>query len=130
MTGEPARRKLAEALVPLFPVKGRWQLVEGEQAAEDSGRTRVRIAQRSIRPADSGYVRAHLVTFRITITVPSGDGLEAAEAQLDDDMDAFLYALDFGTSAEWTSADKGQFGDEGGRLGYSVDITIRTNREE
>lgn len=128
-TGTPARKAVADALRPLFPPKGRWQLVEGEQAAEDSGRTRVRIAQRSIRRADTGDLRAHLVTFRLTITVPT-ESLEAAEAQLDDDLDTFLYALDTGTSADWTSADKGQFADEGGRLGYSLDITIRTNRED
>src|SRR4051812_47974243 len=128
MTGVPnvpARKVLADALRPLFPAKARWHLVEGEQAADDSSRTRVRIAQRSISHSDTGVSADHLIGFRVTITVPT-DSLEGAEARLDDDLDAFLHALD-AADVPWDRAEKGQFADEGGRLGYGLDITIRTN---
>lgn len=121
----PARRLLADTLRPLFPAKARWHLVEGEQPADDSSRTRVRIAQRTISHSDSGDPTMHLIGFRVTITVPT-DTLEGAEAQLDDDLEAFLHALD-AADVPWERAEKGQFADEGGRLGYGLDITIRTN---
>lgn len=119
------RTALGQALAPLFPGKGRWQLVEHEGAVDDSDRTRVRITQRSIAHSDSGSAEDHLVTFAITITVPT-ETLEAAEAQLDDDIVQFLYSLDE-ADVPWTAATKGRFADEGNRLGYQLETTIRIN---
>jgi hypothetical protein len=119
-----ARTVLGEIIVPLFPPKARWQLVEHEGTVDDSDRVRVRITQRSIRPSDTGAVAAHLVTFAVTITVPT-ETLEGAEAQLDDDLDLFLHALD-AADVPWTTATKGRYADEGNRLGYQLDVEIRT----
>lgn len=125
---EPARTVLGKVLQEHFPLDAGWQLVEHEGTVDDSARTRVRVAQRTILHSDTGYSGDHRVGFQVTITIPT-DGLDTAEVALDDEMEAFLWALDAG-DVPWTSAEKGKFADEGGRLGYQLDITIRTSRPE
>jgi hypothetical protein len=122
----PARTVLAQAIAPHFPPKARWQLVEHEGSVDDSQRVRVRITQRSIAHSDTGDPEAHKLTFRITITIPTDLLDDATEAQLDDDMEAFLFALDAG-DVPWTTATKGMFADEGDRLGYQLELELRTN---
>lgn len=112
----PARTVLVDALRPLL--SKRWQLIDHEGAADDSTRTRVRVGQRTITHSSTGMAAMHVVGFELTITVPT-ETLESAEAQLDDDMDAFLHALD-AADIPWTTATKSRYSDEGGRLGYTV----------
>lgn len=125
---QPAKSILSRAIVPLFPPKAGWQLVEHEGSL-DGDRTRVRVTQRSIGHSETGDPDRHLITFRITITVPT-ESLEDAEDRLDDDLNLFLFALDR-AEIPWSTATKAYFTDEGGRLGYQLDdITIPTNPNE
>lgn len=121
-----ARTALAQAIAPLLPA--RWQLVEHEGKVDDNDRVRVRVAVREIRHSDTGDDTLHFVTCQVTITVPT-DTLDAAEGPLDDAMDGFLFALD-GAGIPWTTATKGRYADEGGRLGFQLDIETRTTPTE
>lgn len=123
---KPARAVLVDLVRPLVPKQ--WVLVDDESAQPDEQRTRVRFAQRKIAPGALGSARVHLVTFQATITVP-GDTLSDSEKRLDDDLDAFLFALD-SANIPWTEATKGRYADENNRLGYSLEITIYTNPAE
>jgi hypothetical protein len=122
-----ARLVLVELLQPLLPK--RWTWIADEAAATDSDRPRARASQRKIEPGGTGAGTRHWVTFALTVTVPSGDGLAAAEVQLDDDIDAFLHALD-SVRIPWSEANKQRFADEGNRLGYQVDIRIYTTKRK
>lgn len=125
----PARQVLVDALRPLLPAKARWQLIDHEGAADDSARTRLRITQQTITHSSTGSSAMHTVGFQLVITVPT-ETLEAAETQLDDDLDAFLHALD-AAGVPWTTATKGRYADEGGRLGYTVaGVELITNPTE
>jgi hypothetical protein len=127
--GIPARTVLADVLRPLLPAKARWQLIDHEAPADDSNRTRVRISQRTISHSTTGSSRMHTIGFQLVVTVPT-ETLEAAEAALDDDVDAFLHALD-AAQVPWTTATKGRYADEGGRLGYTIDgVEMITNPTE
>lgn len=123
-----ARGAVAAAIAPHFPAGNRWQLVEHEGSVDDGDRVRVRVTVQSIAPSTTGNAAAHLVTTRVTFTVPT-DTLETAEQQLDGDMDDFLFALDT-AGVPWSTATKGRYGDEGGRLGFQLDIETRTNPTE
>lgn len=117
-----ARTAVAQAIAPHLPE--RWQLVEHEGAVDDGNRVRVRVTVRSIAHSDTGYAPEHLVTTQVTVTIPT-ETLEAAEGDLDDAMDLFLFALDT-ADIPWTTATKGRYADEGNRLGYQLDIETRT----
>lgn len=120
-----ARSAVGAALAPLLPTG--WQLVEHEATA-DGDAVRVRVAVRDIAPSTTGDASQHIVTTRATITVPA-DALEQAEADLDDAMDDFLFALD-AADIPWSTATKGRYADEGGRLGFQLDIETRTTPTE
>lgn len=120
---EPARKVLVQQLQPLLPKT--WTWVADDSASEDSKRTRVRASQRKIEPGGTGNRSRHWVTFALTITVPSGDGLAAAENVLDDELDGFLHAMDE-ARIPWSEATKQRFADENDRLGYQVDVRVYT----
>lgn len=125
-----SRTTARDAVVALLPpLPRRWQLVTDEAPAEGD-RVRVRVAVREIAHSDTGAAAAHRITIHMTVTVPTDDGLAAAEADLDAAMDEWLFLLD-DTDLAWERATKGRFADEGGRLGFELDITdIRTTPTE
>lgn len=113
----PARQQLEEALRPLCP-RG-WVWITDERPRDDDERTRVHLLQRTIDPGRMGSTAAHRIGFECTVTVPGTD-MGKAEAQLDDDIVAVLYAL---TSAgiQWTTATKATYD---GRLGYQFHVEL------
>lgn len=119
-----ARTAVGQAIAPLFPKGERWQLIEDEGSVDDGDRVRVRCAVREFAHSDTGDPDQHLVTVRITITVPTHT-LADAEPLLDDAMDPFLFALD-AADVVWTTASKGRFEDENNRLGFQLDVVTRT----
>lgn len=121
---DPTAREWIEAeLAPLLPK--RWQLVWDEGSADDTGRTRLRLTQQSIeRHPGTGTAATHLVTFAATLTVPADD-FRKVEAQLDDDMELLLWAID-SIYLPWTKADKGLFGN---RMGYQFTLQTTTYRK-
>lgn len=126
VSGSAARKALARELQQHAPAK--WQWIADDRAADDSSKTRARVSQRDIEPSDTGDRRRRWVTFAVTVTVPSLDGIAKAEDDLDDELDAFLEACS-AAGVPWTKASKGKFEDEGNRWGYQVDIRIPTNRK-
>lgn len=121
-----ARNATAKALQTHFPAG--WALVEHEGKVDDNDRVLVRVTQRSIAKSDTGFSGQHLVTCRATIIWPQSSLADAEEAA-DSDMELFLFALD-AAGVDWSDAVKSQFEDENNRLGYSVDITSRTEQSE
>lgn len=122
---EPTPREALEAaLRPLTPRGWTWVTDERELPTEDD-RTRVQLLQRTIEPGRMGSTAAHRIGFLATITVGKTDA-GRAEAQLDDDIVAFLYALT-DKGIQWTTATKAKYD---GRLGYQCGLEIGSRRNK
>jgi hypothetical protein len=121
----PARLELEAALRLLLP--GGWRIVADERVLDDSDATTLRLSQRTVERLSIAGTGVHDVGFTATITT-AGTDLVRAEARLDDELEAFLWALD-SAGILWESATKGLYGEANAqRLGYQLSIHVSTAR--
>lgn len=119
---EPARLVLERVLRPLLP-EG-WQLVSDEHVPDDTNQTRVVLSQRTVQRLTAAGTGVHAIGYTVTVSVP-GVEMTAAERRLDDELDAFLWAVDR-AGYVWTTATKAIYD---GRLGYQLEMTMTTTRK-
>lgn len=118
------RAILAAHLKPLLPTS--WRIITNEANTDTPNSTVVKISQQSFKRLPEAPQGAHLIEFVVAITTPYTD-LAKAEDQLDDDMNAFIHALDELAGVAWSEATKVAV--EGRGLGYDITLTIPSIKE-
>jgi hypothetical protein len=117
------RQQLADLLTPKLP--NGWLIVSNERAVEASNRTVLRLSQQSLVRHPQAPLGALLVTFAAYVMTPGADPVRQEDA-LDDDVTAFLFAVDsLGGNVAWSTCEKRLFDDV---LGYEIALTITVNR--